>query len=77
MTSNHPGNRKYKVTVLRTDGTPWIIEHCKHVLFKVPGVFEIYWGEHNVDRKLILLPASHVDHIYVEEENPGASNDNR
>ena len=65
----HHGKRKYKVTILRVDGTPWIVEHCKHVLFKANRLIELYIGEHNIDRELILLPMDRVDHIYIEEEN--------
>lgn len=67
--ANHPETRRYRVTVLRTDGTAWVLDKpVKHVLFKPDtNVFEIYQGEHGQDRRLIILPYLRVDHIYIEE----------
>ena len=67
--SHHPIRRKYKVTILRQDGTAWVIEHAKHVLFKTSYIIEVYLGEHNVDRRMLLIPLAHIDHLYLEEEN--------
>jgi len=57
----------YSVTILRVDGTPWPIEHVKHVILKAHD-YALYVGEHGKGRKLILIPRDRVDHIEVEEE---------
>jgi hypothetical protein len=67
---NHPVKRKYRVTILRHDGTPFVVEHAKHVLHKNGNpVIEIYLGEHNVDRKMIWMPWDKIDHVIITEEN--------
>lgn len=65
---NHPIGRKFRVTILGIDGTAWIVEHSKHVLYRRAGL-ELYTGEHNQDRVRYLIPWSIVDHVEIEEEN--------
>jgi len=61
------GHLKQTVEVLRIDGTPWRIEHAKHVLFREHDIF-IYLGEHSADRKLVIIPRHRIDHLNLIEE---------
>lgn len=65
---HHSANQRWTVNILRYDGTYFVKKDCKHVLFK-PTHVEIYLGEHNVDRKMIVFPWNHIDHIEVIEQS--------
>ena len=67
MSDHHPAGRRFRLTVLRIEGTAWIIEHCKHVLAR-DLMLEAYVGEHNVDRVRYGIPWARIDHYTIEEE---------
>ena len=64
---NHPKGRSFQVTILRIDGTSWVLKRCKHVLYRAAGL-ELYRGEHGQDRVRTLIPWAIVDHADIEEE---------
>lgn len=67
MSNRHPTGRLFRLTILRVEGTAWIIEHCKHVLAR-DLVLEAYVGEHNVNRIRYGVPLARIDHYTIEEE---------
>lgn len=65
---NHPARQRFKVTILRIDGTSWVVEHVKHVLYR-DQVLELYLGEHGLNRVRRGVPWHLIDHFDIEEES--------
>lgn len=61
-------HHRYKVVIRRSDGTPWTVEHCKHVL-RQGNELVMFKGEHDVDREVVRVDMSKIDHYNVHEEN--------
>lgn len=59
---NQHGRALFSVEVLRVDGTAWHIKNVKHVIEGV-NVVKFYVGEHGIDRKVIWIPTSRIDHL--------------